>query len=756
MEELKAIDQPANGKRDYPQLVIAPNLDAYQEDTDDEIELRDLFAVLKRRWRPLLGVTTVTFAGLMTWYMLRPPTYERSFSMAVEPLEKLTGRDSGSALGSIPGGGLPGMALPGGLGGADYSSLIAVLQSELLLQPVLQTAQKFDPGFDQGKLLSLLTIEQFGQSKILDISFRASDPDLVQQVTAELQAAYLAYSTETQQTAMIRRLNDLNTQVDTQRQVVARTQASLIEFQGENQILDLKSASEALEQRRSEVLVEQQNTRLTLNITLEKYNNLQNQLGLRPAEAVVVANLSESPTYQKLLADYRELESQIALESARFREDTPIIQALRDQQNQLRPLLQMEAERNVGASLAAAATVNPQTLSYQGTVGRGLVSQLVTAVNEIQMLEAQDQSLRQIYQTLSAELDNLVNLSSGFREIERNLTLAEAALQRLLAAQQELKLQLEAETNPWIIVSGYDLSIPLEPESRLLRGLVLGLVASTVLGLGTVFVLESLDRSYPSAEKAAEGTQLPLLGVVPWVDPFPPLVVTPYASSMPAAVGDWASPGASRKLSAHTTKLTAFETAFQTLSANLRLLSAHSPGQIVAIASADAMEGKTTIATYLAVASAQAGRKVLLVDGDLRAATVAQRFGLGPPVPKPEAFRPSEARMPEIQSVLDDGTLDVLQGANTHGMAPMGFLASSQFELFLKQCRTHYDLILLDTPTSLDLAETKILSQYADGLLVVIQLGQTDRERVNAALKDFRVASKTPLLGLVANGVETR
>lgn len=752
MEELKQIEQPANGKRDYPQLVIAPNLDAYQEDTDDEIELRDLFAALKRRWRPLLGVTAATFVGLVVLYVTRPPAYERSFSMAVEPLDQITG---GANVPALPGG-LAG--LTGGAGGAEYESLITVLQSELVLGPVVEVAraQTEDPEFGHGQLLEALTVEQVGASKILEVSFRARDPDLVQGVIAELQATYLNYSTETQQMAQIRRLNDLNQQVQIQRGVVAETQVALAQFQAENQLLNLDAASQASEQRRRGILASRQDIRVNREIALAQYQVLQEQLGLNPAEAVVVTNLSESPVYQQILSQYRDIERQIALEKARFQEDTPVIQALRDQQNQLFPLLQAEGERILGNSVAAAGGTNPQTLGYQGTVGRGLVTQLVASVNEIRVLAVRDQALAELDARLAKELNDLVQLGSDFRDVERDLTLAEAALQRLLAAQQELKLQLEAETNPWIIVSGYDLSIPLEPESRLLRGLLLGLVASTVLGLGTVFVLEMLDRSYPSAEKAAEGTQLPLLGSVPWVDQLPPLVATPYASPIPAAVGAWASPGASRTLSAHAMEPTAFETAFQTLDANLRLLSAHSPVQIVAISSCDTMAGKTTVAAHLAVASARSGRKVLLVDGDLRGSAVGQRFGLRPPVPMPGSSLAKEAVMPEIQSVLEDGTLDVLQGASTHGMAPAGFLASAPFERFLKQCRSHYDLILLDTPTSLNVAETKIVSQYADGLLVVIKLGQTDRELVNGALKDFRTASKTPLLGLVANGVEAR
>ena len=84
MDNLKQIEPTANGKHDYPTLVVTPSLmGAYPEDDDDEIELRDLFAALKRRWWSFLGVTAISFVGIMAWYMSRPPAYERSFSMAV-------------------------------------------------------------------------------------------------------------------------------------------------------------------------------------------------------------------------------------------------------------------------------------------------------------------------------------------------------------------------------------------------------------------------------------------------------------------------------------------------------------------------------------------------------------------------------------------------------------------------------------------------------------------------------------------------
>ena len=77
-------------------------------------------------------------------------------------------------------------------------------------------------------------------------------------------------------------------------------------------------------------------------------NKLQQQVGLPLQQAVQITNLSESPHYQTLLDEYRQLEQAIALESARFQADTPMIQALEDERQQLLPLLEAEAERIVG------------------------------------------------------------------------------------------------------------------------------------------------------------------------------------------------------------------------------------------------------------------------------------------------------------------------------------------------------------------------------------------------------------------------
>ena len=734
MDSLHPFPPEANGRRDAPHSTFSPPLDhSPNESEDDEIALGDIVALLKRRIRPLVGVGAVTF-GLAATYLIALPSYEGKFSLSVKSLDELVNLE-------VAPGGLPG-GLSAGLGGStDYTSLITVLESEFVLEPIVQRVQQQYPDldYDYEQFAESVTISQVEQSEILDVSFEARDPEQVQFVVEQLQAAYLAYSTDTQQMALTRRLADLDQQVEVQRGVVAQTQAALAQFQGENQLLDLGSASAAIENRRSSLRFSRQDLQVSRETALANYKALQDQLGLQPPEGLVVANLSESPVYQEVLAQYRDIERQIALESARFQADTPIIQALRDKQSQLLPLLQTEGERILGNSVAATGGVNPQTLGYQGTVGRGLVTQLIAAFNEIQVLAVRDQALAELDQSLATELDDMVKLGSDFREIERNLTLAEEALQRLLAAQQELKLKMEAETDPWLIISGFNLEEPLEREDGLLLNLVLAFVAGAMAGVGAAFLMEQIDRSYRDLDQVSKATHLPILAAVPWqdrLDSAPSSTASsPWATAQPSPQGPSNRSGGQ----------SAFEVAFDTLEANLRLLGSQATCPIVAISSVQPGDGKTTVAVHLAAACARLGRKVLLVDGDVGQPSVGARFGLPPRGSlSPMAPTSDTLTLPEVTALSTYGPLDLLQCPDP----------SSLTTDLLKHYRSDYDLILVDTPDSLMGADTKRVSQRADGILLVLKLGDTDREEVSHTLQEFRRTSSTPILGIVANGVE--
>ena len=144
------------------------------------------------------------------------------------------------------------------------------------------------------------------------------------------------------------------------------------------------------------------------------------------------------------------------------------------------------------------------------------------------------------------------------------------------------------------------------------------------------------------------------------------------------------------------------------------------------------------------------GRKVLLVDCDLRRARVHSSLGLSP-----------ESGIAEVllgQSSLDaalvkvgDLNMEVL-GVRQAPPNPSELLASTQMRELMAELSSRYDRVILDTPATLGLPDSKIVSELCDGLVVVVRAGVTPREDVHAALE---VLDSQRLLGVVLNGVDT-
>jgi capsular exopolysaccharide synthesis family protein len=189
---------------------------------------------------------------------------------------------------------------------------------------------------------------------------------------------------------------------------------------------------------------------------------------------------------------------------------------------------------------------------------------------------------------------------------------------------------------------------------------------------------------------------------------------------------------------------------FRTLRARLDSLAAERPIGVIAITSAVPGEGKTTAAANLAIVSAMSvGRKVLLVDCDLRRPKIHTALGLRPEFGLAEVLT-GQASLDRALVKVDGTNLDVLPVRGTPSN-PSELLAAERMRTLVEDLRRSYDLVLFDTPPVLALPDAKILSEVADGVILVVRAGETPREDVDAALD---VIDRRRVLGLVLNGAE--
>ena len=173
--------------------------------------------------------------------------------------------------------------------------------------------------------------------------------------------------------------------------------------------------------------------------------------------------------------------------------------------------------------------------------------------------------------------------------------------------------------------------------------------------------------------------------------------------------------------------------------------------KVVAVTSAIAEEGKTLTSANLAANLASVGRKkVLLIDTDLRKSDIAQMFNT-PPKPGLMEFLTGVVSFDTIiRSSNSVKGLYLIPGGEK-GTAPQDLLAGETFRSFLQEMRGKFDVVILDTPPILPVADTISLRDQVDGFLLIFRIGFTPYVMLQQALEEIE---NTKILGVVLNGVE--
>ena len=191
---------------------------------------------------------------------------------------------------------------------------------------------------------------------------------------------------------------------------------------------------------------------------------------------------------------------------------------------------------------------------------------------------------------------------------------------------------------------------------------------------------------------------------------------------------------------------------FRTLRARLEALSAERPMRTIAVTSAMPGEGKTTAALNLAlVSSMSVGRRVLLVDCDLRRPKVHVALGLRPECGLAEVLA-GEATVDRAVMKVDGTNLEVLPVRGTPSN-PSELLGSERMRVLVEELSRSYDQVILDTPPTLAMPDAKTVCELVDGLVFVVRADQTPQEDVTAALD---ILDRRRILGVVLNGVDAQ
>ncbi|MDW3178129.1 MAG: polysaccharide biosynthesis tyrosine autokinase [Acidimicrobiia bacterium] len=340
----------------------------------------------------------------------------------------------------------------------------------------------------------------------------------------------------------------------------------------------------------------------------------------------------------------------------------------------------------------------------------------------------------------------LIAITTSRLELQSELAAStdSSGLQIQIDSLSNEEVRLRAQLNEIDVISRLDdgavtvlnaASSPASPFSpSWARNLALATIAGIVLGMGVALLLETLDDTILSKrdlEEAADG--VPVLGLVP----------SPHKRRFRSRP--------ERQLV--TTRTGLFTEAFRSLRSAIELgQAADSEIRSILVTSSNAAEGKSTVVAHLGIAFARSGASVLVIDADMHNPTQHELFGIANRNGLAEELANVDNAEIITEQASGEGLLSVIPAGAT-GSAPAELLRSEQAQEFIEKLSYAYDLVIIDSPPLLPIADTLSLARICDATLLVSMRGRTNAAEAQEAV-ELLARAKTRPLGTVLNGAE--
>ncbi len=541
----------------------------------------------------------------------------------------------------------------------------------------------------EDRFLARLSVTPVAQSRLVRVGFDSPDPEEAAAVVQTLAENFVTGALKRRHQASAPARAFLEYRVRRARSELADAERRLSAFAREVGIIDLKGQHDLLLERLRA---------LETARTAAESARLAPDADPRP-RGDPAADGAATPV-QALQARKAELTAEVQEALKVFKPGYPKVAQLRRQLAELERRLRAESD---SAEAAARAAAGARVQSEARLTARA--------------------------EAIKAELLDLGERGNGYRVLEREVEGHRRVHEGLLARLAEVRARADPGPNPIAIIDRAQVPArPLSPDLRLNLGLaaVLGLLAGLVLA----WFRDALDDRVQGPAEVERYGGLPVLGLVP----RGAAVRTRRGAAERAVLSAWREP------------TTPAAEAFRSLRTALQFASPEGAPRVMHFTSAAPREGKTAAACATAVAFAETGARVLLIDANIRRPSLHRLFGLpngaglaaGLDGTAAVAGLPQASRVPHLW-VLTGGAPPE---------RPAELLSGPRLGALIDELAAEFDHLILDGPPVSDLADAVLLAHQADASLLTVTLGTTRLSALVGALRRLRGAGG-PLLGAV-------
>ncbi|TVU52617.1 MAG: polysaccharide biosynthesis tyrosine autokinase [Arthrospira sp. PLM2.Bin9] len=686
------------------------------DDDEGGLDLGRLLGAVRRKLLLISGVTIVVAGAAAYKAITDTPIYQAEFEILTQPVAISTQVISSANPQTL----------------SNREEIVAVtldavqlklLTSPRVIVPIVEELQSQYPGITYKFIASNLRIRPTPEN-ILIVGYQHPNKDLVKSVLDLVSQAFLNFSLESRQKDILKGIEFVGEQIPQLQERVDNQQERLQILRQTNNLLNPDTEGSKLSSQVTAIEQQLLENQLQLGQARSLYANLQSELANKTPEYAVASILLESPRYQEIMNQLRAIDNQMAKESVLYLEASPEISILQEQRESLLPLLQREADR---------------------------VSQ--EWASKIQELEERNLILQDTIDRINAEVKQLSVVSREYTDIQRELLIATDNLNQFLAKREAFKIDMAQRDAPWELLT--PAGEPKPSSASLKKNVVLGTAFGLLLGLGLALLVDQLSNVIYTVKEVKEATKLPMLGVIPFDRHLKSIVSQNLPDGEALENLEELDLGISRSHQQPGNVMSAFYESFRSLYTSIRLLNPDQQIRSMVISSSVPGEGKSTTAIYLALAAAEQGRKVLLVDSDLRCPTLHHHLGLINMMGLTDLIS-SDLIDIDIERVIQpyflESNLFVLTSGSTPP-DPIRILSSNRMVNLIRKLEQDFDLVIYDAPPMLGLADANLLASETNGMVLVASLGRINRSVLENAIAQLKEKPNmsAPILGVVAN-----
>ena len=556
-----------------------------------------------------------------------------------------------------------------------------------------------------------LKVQRDSSSRLISVSFAAHDPRTAAQVTNELVSEFNYDNSKALHDAIVQSSAWLSQQLDDIRSKMDQSNQALVAFQKKTGIVDLDTNKSSLGDEMS-ILDQQLASARADRIQLEAQLPATTQ---RNPEALP---LSESnPVVQNLVQKLAEARTDLSQAEVQYGNNHPKVKKLRSEIGQLQ--MELDSQRRRIFEETKTSYTAAQSREHMLEQEQGRTAKQMNQMAEYTTLKKEFQTESELYNTLYTKVK-------------------EAGI---AAASNS--------SNVRIIDHARVLQKPTRP--RILLNLCIGILAALFGGVMLAYIREAFETKIRTPEDMLNATGITSVSVLPVISEYgmPPTLISPAFVRRSKVGKNGDENGATSQLLLAKPRSVEAE-AFSGLYTTVALSQGGKPPQALMVVSGSPGEGKSTIASNLAILFARRG-PTCLVDADLRKGSISIRFGLPTSTGLATVLSGAAEIADVIRSAPDVPNLSIVP-SGTADRPPAELMGEESIRNVMSFLRQRFEFVVFDSPPLLPYADARMLSPAMDGLILVGRHGVTTRVGIARSMEMLSAIHSAPILEIVLNG----